>query len=591
MAFQIGGRELPDPTQQMEAGPVSGVGVHRRAYAKLAISGQTQFVTCGSNYSIESNVKGTHASMFSDETSTGRIAPKPSLDSITVSNDGGQDMSDAMLFQADITLKVYNEDDFNKVDKAFMTPRRKVTITIGYVGGSKYELEAEITGFNFTINSDLSYDVTIKAAGAQDGLIEADYTTLRKGGPTAESYTDDESGKEIKSTDVITNFLARMATSTSEARTAGTDGEAHYNSTTKMLVVNHQMAEGFELALPNYLGGYGIDFNDNVVTYMSLQSLIDDINKNAGTVTGIPDKLFDSSELTYTPDTSIASASPTEMLFGWNAKYGDTDYSNTPNTGGVLERIWLGQTLIQGIYDGLKKPPGKEDTPQRVSTSTLLKKIFSSIETNSGGHMKLFLYADPDKCEDGRFLILNKGKAAKKGPSLTTINVADGYKKGVRDISLTSNLDSELIALATAAAMDGEGAGHLNTVFPGCYAAASVSNRGTTKADLKQKMLDVQKAIGDEISDNEIAQLKAATKAYVRFQDKEVNPVIPYGLECEVTCDGYGGPKYGDAFTVDRLPARLREDGIYFAVTKIGQNFSGGDWTTNFNGLMMIGAS
>ena len=64
-----------------------------------------------------------------------------------------------------------------------MTPRRKVKITIGYVGGSKYELEAEITGFNFTINSDLSYDVTIKAAGAQDGLIEADYTTLRENGP------------------------------------------------------------------------------------------------------------------------------------------------------------------------------------------------------------------------------------------------------------------------------------------------------------------------------------------------------------------------------------------------------------------------
>ena len=116
------------------------------------------------------------------------LTPKPSLDSITVSNDGGQDMSDAMLFQADITLKVYNKDDFNKVDTAFMTPRRKVKITIGYVGGSKYELKAEITGFNFTINSDLSYDVTIKAAGAQDGLIEADYTTLRENGPAPKLY-------------------------------------------------------------------------------------------------------------------------------------------------------------------------------------------------------------------------------------------------------------------------------------------------------------------------------------------------------------------------------------------------------------------
>ena len=88
----------------------------------------------------------------------------------------------------------------------------------------------------------------------------------------------------------------------------------------------------------------------------------------------------------------------------------------------------------------------------------------------------------------------------------------------------------------------------------------------------------------------QIAQLKAATKSYVKFVDKEVNPVIPYGLECELTCDGYSSPKYGDAFTVDRLPARLQSSNIYFAVTKIGQNFSGGDWTTNVTGLMMIGA-
>ena len=580
MAFQIGGRELPDPTQQMEAGPVLGVGVHRRAYAKLEISDQTQFVTCGSNYSIESSVKGTHASMFSDETSTGRIAPKPSLDSITVSNDGGQDMSDAMLFQADITLKVYNEDDFNKVDTAFMTPRRKVKITIGYVGGSKYELEAEITGFNFTINSDLSYDVTIKAAGAQDGLIEADYTTLRENGPAAESYTDEESGKKVESPDVITNFLARMARVTNDTSGFGTDGEAMYDSGEKILVINHQMEEGFFN-------------NDNIVSYVSLQNIIEDINKNAGTVDGIPQTLFDSSQLKYTYDTNIAAGNPLELIFGWQAKYGDTDYNLTQlNQGGLLEKIWVSQTLLQSIYDQLKKPPGKDDTPQRVSTSTLLKKVFSVIESNSGGHIKLFLYADPDVCDDGRFLILNRGMAAKKTTSRTEISVANGYEKGVRDISLTSNLDSELIALATAAAMDGEGGEHLGIVFPGCYDNSKTSSNpaGKSLSDLLEDMKAAREAIGDKISESETSQLISATKAYVKFNDKKVNPVIPYGLECELTCDGYGGPKYGDAFTVDRLPARLKSSNIYFAVTKIGQNFSGGDWTTNITGLMMIGA-
>jgi len=586
MAFQIGANPLPKPTQQMEAGPVSGVGVHKRAYAKLEISDQTQFVTCGSNYSIESGVKGTHASMFSNESQTGRIAPKPSLESITVSNDGGQDMSDAMLFQADITLKVYSKDDFNDIDLAFMTPRRKVRITIGYVGSSKYELEAEITGFNFTINSDLSYDVTIKAAGAQDGLIEADYTTLREGGPVSENFTDSESGKNVESPDVITNFLARMARSTNDTWSIFTDGEANYDSGEKILVINHQMT-GFD-------GYMGLDFNDNIVSYVSLQNIIDDINLNAATVTGIPSKLFDSSDIEYTYDNNIASTNPCELIFGWRADYGDTDYTlSALNQGGLLQKIWVSQTVLQRIYDELKRPPGKDDTPKRVATATLLKKLFAVIESNSGGHIKLFLYADPDKCEDGRFLILNRGMAAKKTTSRTLIEVADGYKKGIRDISLTSNLDSELIGLATAAAMDGEGGEHLGIVFPGCYnnSKSSTNAAGKSLSELLEDMKAAREAIGDKIADSEIAQLTSATKAYVKFNDKKVNPVIPYGLECELTCDGYTGPKYGDAFTVDRLPDRLKNSNIYFAVTKIGQNFSGGDWTTNVSGLMMIGAA
>ena len=48
------------------------------------------------------------------------------------------------------------------------------------------------------------------------------------------------------------------------------------------------------------------------------------------------------------------------------------------------------------------------------------------------------------------------------------ISVAKGYQNGIRDISLTSNLDSELIGIATAA-MDGEGGEQLNMVFSGCY--------------------------------------------------------------------------------------------------------------------------
>ena len=135
------------------------------------------------------------------------------------------------------------------------------------------------------------------------------------------------------------------------------DGSARYKPTTGILAINHQMASGIQ--------GRGIfsgfDMNDNVVSYVSLQRLIDDLNLNAGTVEGIPEVLFDTSQLTLPTQTKeFASASPTEMIFGWNAVYGDTDYtSNIPNTTELSARsIWIGQPLLQSIFDQLKKPPG-----------------------------------------------------------------------------------------------------------------------------------------------------------------------------------------------------------------------------------------
>ena len=49
-----------------------------------------------------------------------------------------------------------------------------------------------------------------------------------------------------------------------------------------------------------------------------------------------------------------------------------------------------------------------------------------------------------------------------------------------------------------------------------------------------------------------------------------------------------GGIKYGDGFTVDRLPSRMRGANIFFVVTKIANDFSAGDWTTTVTGLMMV---
>ena len=76
-------------------------------------------------------------------------------------------------------------------------------------------------------------------------------------------------------------------------------------------------------------------------------------------------------------------------------------------------------------------------------------------------------------------------------------------------------------------------------------------------------------------------------KTYV--QGLNVIPTLTYSLEATVKFDGYDGPRYGDAFQVDRMPSRMQGANIFFVVTKIANDFSAGDWTTTVTGLMMVG--
>ena len=81
---------------------VSGVGLHSRAYGKITLA-SGGIVKCSSNSfkSIESITNdATHADLLTDD--SGRLTPFPVLESISINNDGGQDISDAMLFEASV---------------------------------------------------------------------------------------------------------------------------------------------------------------------------------------------------------------------------------------------------------------------------------------------------------------------------------------------------------------------------------------------------------------------------------------------------------------------------------------------------------
>ena len=84
-------------------------------------------------------------------------------------------------------------------------------------------------------------------------------------------------------------------------------------------------------------------------------------------------------------------------------------------------------------------------TIKKKAVSTMItKKIFNKIKDCSGGYIRLYFYSDPD--QDGMLFIVNRGNNISN--QFRKISVTNGFESGIREVSLSSNLDSDMIALA-----------------------------------------------------------------------------------------------------------------------------------------------
>ena len=105
----LGSKTLQAPRRQEHTR-----GVHKRAYAQISVKGGGKASCSGGITAIESNVQKTHSALMSTE--GGRLTPQPVLESFEMANDGGQDASDAMLFEASAKVKVFSLGDLNDME-------------------------------------------------------------------------------------------------------------------------------------------------------------------------------------------------------------------------------------------------------------------------------------------------------------------------------------------------------------------------------------------------------------------------------------------------------------------------------------------
>ena len=599
MGLTLGARALPLPSDFMET-PSSrigkGVGVHKRAYAKLRYVGRSNkegyVVGCPNDSvtSIESNVQQTHSNLLSTE--GGRLTPRPVLESVSMANDGGQDLSDAMLFELSVVCKVYNKNDFDAIDQTFFTPGHRCEVDIGWVGGEAVTVRGDICGFDFSINQDLSYDVTIKIGGMTDGVKGADLIFGKGVSFSGLTYTDPEDdSKEITPTDIISALTAASTLNNSEA-VAGTAREYSNNQlNSKFVTVKHIQDEG---GWSNFWGT-----NRESMDYINLKSLIGLINKNVkdGKVFGEnpfefdikygKNNKMDKNIFSADPYTMLLSHSTSALEYGPKAKLTGAPQGSTPES-----NIYLSIAYLQTQYDQLKNPPtmgedGGENKEKAVSTVKYLQTIFNKIKDCSGGYIRLYFYSDPD--QEGVLTIANRGNNVSN--NFTKISMTNGFENGIRDIGLTSNLDSDMIGLATNAAMSGKYSSQLGKLYPNCYRKPEDGQKNETGPSAEDRLTESKTGLGDRISEDDVTTAKSALKTYV--QGLNEIPTLTYSLEATVKFDGYaspdGGPKYGDAFQIDRLPSRMNTSNVFFVVTKIANDYSAGDWTTTVTGLMMVG--
>mgnify|MGYP000337921805 CR=1 FL=1 len=568
----LGSKTLQAPRRQEHTR-----GVHKRAYAQISVKGGGKASCSGGITAIESNVQKTHSALMSTE--GGRLTPQPVLESFEMANDGGQDASDAMLFEASAKVKVFSLGDLNDMENSFLVPGQRISIKLGYAGGSSDSIDAEIVGYDFTINQDSSFDVTIKAGGKLDGVVSADFFTLSSSTPI--EYTDEESGKTITPSDILGNIIGESSQKLKGL--SPSDGRAKKNG--PFAICNHQMEES-----TTWYGG-----NNNLISYVAASYIIDSINKNINPKLKIKNPLFTYNKLFVESSnsvfpTEIKSADPLSIMISGNGTYGSkAQFDIAAEGSSVLGKLYVSIPAIAKIQEDLTMPPGS-DSKKSVATVDYLKKIFALIDVCTGGYVRPYIYSDPNSSETGRgeqMLILNKGSDFEPSQSPTLLKVLDGYSNGVRSYNVSTNMDSEMMAMALHAAQTGKGGDNLKNLYPGCFDTLEPEN--SAPADYKSNLAEVMETLGDNIGMEEITTAKQSLKAYVESISKKTQPIIKYNLEVSFQCDGYFGARYADAFTIDRLPKSLKAANAYFIVSKIGQNFSNGDWVTDITGIMMLG--
>lgn len=588
----------------------------RYAYITLSTNGLNNAGLCASPAGITLgdttlNSSDTYQSLISRDGERD-IPSKPILDSVRISNDGSTDMSDAALFDIDVSFKCYSAAQFATYENAFFKVGTGVNLKFGYkdlyqetkqskanptagLGGS---MTANVYNFSFSLDASGVYSCNMKLTGKNRF---AAVLTIKQELSEEGTEVVDKDGNTIKAKGIIGELNARFINafpnfeeSSMVSRTPDfvPDGEAVHNG--GYAVANIQTKSGGDASAL----GITFDFDDMFVKYCTFQELVNVLNK-AHSKSGFS---WGFGPATGAVIPQFGSADPAILLLdGEMANYGEDGNGDTKNdlqTGvgfaGDAATMLISIDFVAKLLNDLAKSD-MEDKESKGATSVnnFLRVLCENIKDLTGGLYQLTLYNDGFG-DSGVFLIVNERTEHELGIEAAYTFTLHNKGSVLKSVSMQSNFDSDLAAAALVSNRSGEvPKDALDNLYSECGGVVDekISSKDVPTTDeIKEK----KEQIGLGISPERVQEFKDVMASYVSNQPKKTKTDSGYRYMIDLSVSTYGvwGTQIGHTFTFDGVPDKYKGKGKYFCVGKMEHTFDGqGNWETSFTGFLKIDAT
>jgi len=460
------------------------------AYINISTTGNTQTALCPIEWSIGSAPTGSHMNLYTSEGGIRKI--KPTITSVKMVNDGGQDYTDSYIWTIEFAFKVFTLADLDNAEASFFKVGSEVAFEFGWMGThirdgvnntpSTKPMLANVYNFSFSIEDDGGFNCNVKCMSPNGlwskesmGDVEpVDDKTADPPEPNFSSYLD-----ALK-----TAFGIAFGGGTTEVTAKDAVGRTNQNLlksiTGDVTVGAKTWTAPFWTAEIVSKHGWGImGDTEAYYAYTNLETLITYINNKL--IDGRSSYRYQISKdegRDIHPIYEIASADPTKVILpGDYSIYTDKpgageefDFSQsslgTSSTKDKISDILISIDYMNDVYlklsDASTGKSGGQKAPPTISS--FLKKIFNDIDQLTGGLVSIISMPSNTDQSTGvaahpgnpsTSIIANKRKTVDTTESIKPYEFEILSKRSItKSVSLASDFEADTLMQASVNSVD-----------------------------------------------------------------------------------------------------------------------------------------